>query len=202
MKRKTNLKKMILGALLLAATGTIQAGAVYSPEPGVICDRKSHFCADKSGISYGLTEEYLGTAAMEKFRKMTAGAGDSFDTTVFTMSNGLNCDTKKKICKKSKWDDRPDPHWTRILFGSMHRENKHYNGTRWTGELKEAANDCKVYLSDKYKLPMAAFRPLKAHKKNGAIVVIVKSDWDEPRVEETGECIVKGGNISYRRTGD
>jgi len=193
---------LTLGALLLATTGAIQAGAVYSPEKGIICDKKSHFCADKSGISYGLTEEYLGTAAMEKFRKMTAGAGDSFDTTVFTMSNGLSCDTNKKICKKSKWDDKPDPHWTKILFGSMHHKNKHHNGIHWTRELKEAANDCKVYLSDKYKLPMAAFRPLKAHKKNGAIVVIVKSDWDEPRVEEKGKCIVKGGSVSYHRTSD
>jgi hypothetical protein len=38
-------------------------------------------------------------------------------TTVFTFSNGLSCDTNKKICKKSKWDEKADSHWTKILFG-------------------------------------------------------------------------------------
>ena len=40
-----------------------------------------------------------------------------FDATIYAMSNGLYCDTNKKICKKSKWDNKADPHWTQILFG-------------------------------------------------------------------------------------
>ena len=91
-------------------------GAVFSPEQGIICDKKSHFCVDSEGISMGYTKEYLGQKAQDKFMKMIEGIKD-MDMTSFTLSNGLNCDTKQKICKKSKWDDKADPHWTKILFG-------------------------------------------------------------------------------------
>ena len=49
-------------------------------------------------------------------RKESAIKG--FDSKSFTMSNGLSCDTRKKICKKSKWDDKADKHWTKILFAN------------------------------------------------------------------------------------
>jgi hypothetical protein len=64
----------------------------------------------------GLTEEYLGKKAADKFNKMTDGMKD-MDISSWTMSNGLSCDTRKKICKKSKWGDKADAHWTKILFG-------------------------------------------------------------------------------------
>ncbi len=32
-------------------------GAVYSPEQGVICDKKAGLCADQMGISLALTRE-------------------------------------------------------------------------------------------------------------------------------------------------
>jgi hypothetical protein len=197
-------KMMIGGAMLLALAGNLQAGAVYSPAPGVICDKKSHFCADKEGIAYGMTQEYLGEAALAKFQKMTSGAGDSFDTTVFTMSNGLHCDAHKKICKKSKWDDKPDPHWTKILFGHMpkgHAAKKHHTGAIST-EMIEAEKMCKNHIAEKYGLPMAAARVYPGKVHNGVYTIPVRFKWDEPRVDERGSCKVDGDNVSYHRTSD
>jgi uncharacterized protein len=90
---------------------------VFSPGQGIICDKKSNFCADKHGISFGLTKEYLGQKAVEKFKKMIEGI-ENMDMKTYTLSNGLSCDSNKKICKKSKWDDKADKHWTQVLFGN------------------------------------------------------------------------------------
>ena len=109
------MKKTTITAALVALTGTLYAGNVYSPDQGIICDKKSQFCADSQGISLGWTKEYLGAKAEAVWTKHIT---KDFDTTVFTMSNGLYCDTNKKICKKSKWDDRANSHWTRIMFGN------------------------------------------------------------------------------------
>jgi len=38
-------------------------GAVYSPSPGIVCDKKAQFCADQQGISLAYTKEYLGQTA-------------------------------------------------------------------------------------------------------------------------------------------
>ena len=108
------MQKTIMICLLLFGVTTIQAKNVYSPEKGIICDKKSGFCVDSYGISLGLTGEYLGGKNKDTWEKRITG---NFDTTSFTFSNGLHCDTKKKICKKSKWDDKADSHWTHILFG-------------------------------------------------------------------------------------
>jgi len=90
-------------------------GNVYSPEQGVICDKKAGFCSDSYGISLGMTKDFLGQKAADKWTKILSDK--DFDATSYTMSNGLSCDTKQKICKKSKWDDKADAHWTKILFG-------------------------------------------------------------------------------------
>jgi len=91
-------------------------GDVYSPKQGIICDKKAQFCVDNKGISMKETKSYLGEKAKKSFLKMIDGI-DDMDMTVFTFSNGLSCDTNKKICKKSKWDDNANPKWTKILFG-------------------------------------------------------------------------------------
>ena len=101
-------------ALKNSGSRSHQTANVYSPDDGIICDKKSQFCADSQGISLGWTKEYLGARAAKVWTKRITR---NFDTTVFTMSNGLYCDTNEKICKKSKWDDRPNSHWTRIMFG-------------------------------------------------------------------------------------
>ena len=89
---------------------------VFSPEKQVLCDRKSKFCSDSFGISLGFTKEFLGDKAQNIWlKRMTR----DFDGTIFTMSDGIYCDTNKKICKKSKWDDKADLVITKRLFGEI-----------------------------------------------------------------------------------
>lgn len=112
------LKIIALVALTISLSSTTSAKShanVYSPEQGVICDKKSGFCSDSYGISIGMTKDFLGQKAANKWTKILSDK--DFDSTVYAMSNGLYCDTKQKICKKSKWDEKADPHWTKILFG-------------------------------------------------------------------------------------
>ncbi len=113
-----NIKTMIIVGLMMGVAGVANAKSqanVFSPEQGVICDKKSGFCSDSFGISIAFTKEFLGQKQADKFTKILSDK--DFDATSYTMSNGLSCDTKKKVCKKSKWDDKADPHWTKILFG-------------------------------------------------------------------------------------
>ena len=117
------MKKIVILSTILGLSSLAFASSVYSPEKGVICDKKSHFCVDSYGISMGMTKDFLGQKAVNKFNKMTDNLKD-MDTTVFTFSNGLNCDTNVKICKKSKWDDKPDAHWTMVLFNKKVGGNK------------------------------------------------------------------------------
>lgn len=92
------------------------AQKVYSPEKGIVCDRASGFCADRDGISFGLSEEYLGdTREYAKFRKDVDSVGmDSFDTRKYTLINRTKCDHDKEVCKKP--NGRVDSQLTDILF--------------------------------------------------------------------------------------
>ncbi|NKQ41295.1 MAG: hypothetical protein HF962_06970 [Sulfurovum sp.] len=108
-------KTLLIVTTFLGFATMASASSVYSPDKGIICDKKAHFCVDSYGISLAYTKEYLGQKALDRFNKVTDNQKD-MDLTSFTFSNGLDCDTKKKICKKSKWDDNADKHWTNILF--------------------------------------------------------------------------------------
>ncbi len=191
------IKTMAIVVLMISVGSVASAktqGNVYSPEQGVICDKKSGFCSDSYGISLGMTKDFLGQKAADKFTKILADK--DFDATIYAMSNGLYCDTNKKICKKSKWDEKADAHWTAVLFGEKASQQKVDGGT----DLVQAAKDCKNYLANKFDLPMAAFSINKGHNKHGAVIVPVVVKWDEPFVDEKGECKVHNGNISFRRT--
>ena len=112
--------KIAIVALIVSISSVVHAkthtAAVYSPEHGIICDKKAGFCVDSEGISMGFTEIYLGKAAVTKYMKMIEGI-ENMDSKNYTLSNGLSCDSTKRICKKSKWDEKTDEHWTKILFG-------------------------------------------------------------------------------------
>jgi len=112
------MKTVAMVALMISLGSIANAKShenVYSPEQGVICDKKSEFCSDSYGISLGMTKDFLGQKAADKMTKILSDK--DFDATVYAMSNGLYCDTKQKICKKSKWDEKADAYWTKILFG-------------------------------------------------------------------------------------
>lgn len=89
-------------------------GSVYSPGQGIVCDKKSGFCADSYGISLGYTKEYLGQKNQDIWAKRTSG---DFDTSAFTMSNGVFCDTNDGRCYTDKLKDDVDNHWSKALFG-------------------------------------------------------------------------------------
>jgi hypothetical protein len=94
-------------------------GAVYSPKPGIVCDKKAQFCADAAGISLALTKEYLGAKAEATVlsRIKDAGGPANYDLTWFGFSNGVDCKTKQKVCHVSKHSDKVDAAHTNALFG-------------------------------------------------------------------------------------
>ncbi|KNY38053.1 YcgJ family protein, partial [Acinetobacter baumannii] len=66
---------------------------------GALCI--SNLCAtkpDKKGVSKSLTNQYLGA----KKAKQAFSQGD-FDTSAFTFSNGVFCDTTTKLCHVNKF---------------------------------------------------------------------------------------------------
>ena len=65
-------------------------------------------------------------------------------------------------------------------------------------------SDCKSYIADEFPdLPMAAFSVHTGYGGNGRYTAPVRSNWDEPRVEESGNCIVVDGRVmDYVRTSD
>ena len=94
-------------------------GAVYSPKPGIVCDKKAQFCADAEGISLAYTKEYLGAKAEATMlsRIKDAGGAANYDLTWFGFSNGVDCKTREKVCRVSKHSDKVDPAHTKALFG-------------------------------------------------------------------------------------
>jgi len=113
----------ILTALaVVAATSAFPANAstdnvVQSPDKGVLCD--ATFCADRQGISNGLTLQYLGEATAAKL-----AAQGEFDHTRFTLSNGVFCDIREQRCFRDRYKDTKtgkrspvDLFYTGKLFG-------------------------------------------------------------------------------------
>lgn len=93
-------------------------GDVYSPENGVICDMKSGFCADRQGISMGFTKEFLGQEAQDKMMEQIRAVGEkAFDPSVYTLSDGVHCDSGRKKCFAGKLDDAVERAHTAALFG-------------------------------------------------------------------------------------
>ena len=184
------MKKTVIMAAIVALSGAAYAGSVYSPAKGVLCDKKSKFCADSYGISISLTKEYLGGKAAKNLEKMA----DKYHMSMsdWTFANGVSCNTHKKMCKKSKWDKQLDRHWTMMLFGDVPHVS-HAGGGKASLEF---SRDCKNYLIEKFPdFPNAAFSVGRGYHKGGKVHVPVTFKWDEPRVDERGECIIKNGIV-------
>jgi hypothetical protein len=103
----------------LALADPKQNNAITYPKPGgVICDRKSGFCADEQGVSVAITEMELGKKASKNLMDQINSVGiKDFDPTSFTMSGGLHCETKQKKCFTNKYDNIVDAGATKALFG-------------------------------------------------------------------------------------
>jgi len=62
-----------------------------------------------------------------------------------------------------------------------------------------AERDCKVYVANKTSLPMAAISVSSGNMYRGVAYIPVRVKWDEPYVNERGECkVVNGKTESYR----
>jgi hypothetical protein len=86
---------------------------LFSPASGVICDTLGiKYCADGTGISATITEQYLGPEAAKQLATDMAGANMS----TFVLTNKIECRVKENACFKSKNSKDIDPVFTRILF--------------------------------------------------------------------------------------
>lgn len=109
----------LLSPLISLAKPVQLKGAVYSPQPGVICDKKGGFCADAEGIAVALTKLYLGDKAEKRLMDMIRPEPgiEAFDATTFVLTNRVACDCKAMKCTVSKLDNSIDAAHTKALFG-------------------------------------------------------------------------------------
>ncbi|WP_033137082.1 YcgJ family protein [Aeromonas finlandensis] len=110
----TNVSVALVTLLL---TGAAQAApAVFSPEAGVLCDKKAGFCADTQGISMGLTQIHLGDKEQAKLLKVF-GSTDGVDMGSYTLSNGVHCESSEQQCYKDRYFPRTkESKYTAMLF--------------------------------------------------------------------------------------
>ena len=65
--------------------------------------------------------------------------------------------------------------------------------------MVDAERDCKTFVSGKTTLPMAAISVSRGNYDGSTLYIPVVVKWDEPFVDERGECKVVGGSaVSYR----
>ena len=191
-------KKVLVAVAILGMSIAAEAKSVFIADKGVICDRKSNLCVDKYGISMGLTQEYLGQKAVDRLNRVTNNM-KGMDTKSFTLSNGLSCDSDRKIFKKSKWDDKPNPYWTKVLYNLKVGDSGSHHGSGV--DMVQMEKDCKMYVVTKTNLPMAAVSVRRGDKDGNAYYIPVSIKWDEPFVEERGECRVVNGIVkNYKAT--
>ena len=114
----TKRTKMSLAVVLfLLAAGAWAASIEYKPH--AICDKSAGFCADWEGVSVALTKMYLGDKAEAKLMATIREVGlESFDASEFTMTGGLTCHTKEKLCWTTRLREKQDAKAMKTLFGN------------------------------------------------------------------------------------
>ncbi len=109
-------KKSVVFAVLFFSGLAQAAPALFSPEAGVLCDKKAGFCADSQGISMGLTRIHLGDKAQAKLVK-TFGSIDGVDMGSYTLSNGVHCESSEKQCYQDRYFPRTkESKYSAMLF--------------------------------------------------------------------------------------
>ncbi|MEZ8739365.1 YcgJ family protein [Photobacterium swingsii] len=100
------------------ANHTPLADGIYSPEHGIICDQKAGFCVDGFGISMAFTQTFLGEDAQNKMLKMIeeVGGSDNFDSSRFSFSNKVYCDSTERRCFDDRYSDTQQTQFTDVLF--------------------------------------------------------------------------------------
>ncbi len=116
MNTKMTKISLAIGFTLLAAS-TSAIAVEYKPH--AICDKNAGFCADWEGVSVALTKMYLGDKAEAKLMARIKEIGlEYFDPTEFTMTGGLTCHTKEKLCWTTRLREKLDPKAIKTLFNN------------------------------------------------------------------------------------
>lgn len=110
-----------------AAPGMPLDGDVFSPLPGVLCDRAARHpaCFDRYGVSLALTGNHLGLPAANHLEGVARRV--TFDRAALRMSDGVTCFPDAGVCtmpdlhragrQAASPDDPVAPAHTRALFG-------------------------------------------------------------------------------------
>ena len=69
-------------------------------------------------------------------------------------------------------------------------------------QMQDMQRECKNYITEKIDLPMAAVHVSAGYGSNGRYTLPVEVKWDEPFVEEKGQCIVRNGIAREYRVTD
>jgi hypothetical protein len=113
---------IVINMAFVLAPAVSFANDVYSPGPGVVCDKVGQACFDSYGASIGIIKDEFGQAAADKLQYSIEEVGDDWDPTEFTMSDGVSCNTTKKVCEHSSGN--MDKKMTITLFGNTAVKNK------------------------------------------------------------------------------
>ncbi len=113
------LAAVLAGGLAIAPeAGQGAAESVFFPIKRIVCDRKARACYDNLGASVPLTRAHLGDGAADVLERRIRKAGKSWDPTHFTLTNGVDCWTEKRVCYVRAGSDEVDRKTTQALFGS------------------------------------------------------------------------------------
>ncbi|MCX7300877.1 MAG: YcgJ family protein [Rhodobacterales bacterium] len=80
----------LMAATSASADQVEYANGVFSPEPGVVCDREGNWCADGTGLSASWTETYMGAEAAHDIAEAAQGE--------FTFSGDIHCVISDATC--------------------------------------------------------------------------------------------------------
>lgn len=98
---------------------------VYQAAPEVICDKKSGFCVDGTGISMSHTAHYLGNDAVKRFASM----GPGIDTSSWGFINRVYCSVEEKKCYNDRIAKQFNRTYSEVLFG-RHETRQKKAGTK------------------------------------------------------------------------
>ena len=62
-------------------------------------------------------------------------------------------------------------------------------------QMQDMQRECKNYIADKFDIPMAAVRVSAGYGSNGRYTLPVQLKWDEPNLDERGQCHVRNGIV-------
>lgn len=105
-----------------AAAPQSEKTGIFSPDAGILCDRKVGFCYDAHGASLDLTRTVFGEKAAGKLAGTMQNVGLIGGDNVFTLSNGVTCYPKERACKERRCEEILNRNYTELLFGRDQEE--------------------------------------------------------------------------------